>query len=85
MLILSLGYLACLILQDPLCIVCFSFCFLIYLYERFKDKRVLFLFLILMLLSIFRIQIPKTQTVESITLSKLRKGIVLRVIIKVKC
>ena len=74
MLILSLGYLACLILQDTLCIVCFSFCFLIYLYERFKDKRVLFLFLILMLLSIFRIQIPKTPDCGIYYIIEIKKG-----------
>ena len=52
MLIVSLGFLACIILKDPLCIFCFSFCFLLYLNERFHIKRILIVFMILSLFSI---------------------------------
>ena len=52
MLIVSLGFLACIILKDPLCIFCFSFCFLFYLNERFHSKRILIVFTILSLFSI---------------------------------
>lgn len=52
MLIVSLGFLACIILKDPLCIFCFSFCFLLYLNERFHSKRILIVFTILSLFSI---------------------------------
>ena len=52
MLIVSLGFLACIILKDPLCIFCFSFCFLLYLNERFHSKRILIVFMILSLFSI---------------------------------
>lgn len=52
MLIVSFGFLACIILKDPLCIFCFSFCFLLYLNERFHSKRILIVFTILSLFSI---------------------------------
>lgn len=52
MLIVSLGFLACIILKDPLFIFCFSFCFLLYLNERFHSKRILIVFMILSLFSI---------------------------------
>ena len=51
MLILSLGFLACLILKEILCILCFTLFFLVYLDYRFKDKRIWILFILFSLLS----------------------------------
>lgn len=52
MLILSLGFLACLLIQDPLCIICFTLFFLVYLYARFKNRWILVIFILLALISI---------------------------------
>lgn len=51
MLIVSLGFLACLLIQDALCIACFALFFLVYLYVRFKNRWILILFIFLALLS----------------------------------
>lgn len=53
MLILSLGFLACLILQDFLCILCFSLFFIVYLYYRFQNQWICVLFSLFSLFSIF--------------------------------
>lgn len=63
MLIVSLGFLACLILQDVLCILCFSLFFIVYLQYRFQKRAILILFAIFSVFSILvctkEIRIPE--------------------------
>ncbi len=75
MLIVSLGFLACIILKDPLCIFCFSFCFLLYLNERFHSKRILIVFMILSLFSIVLVKPCKEAEKEIILYPKSNKVI----------
>ncbi len=77
MLILALGFLACLILKDMLCILCFTLFFLVYLYYRFKDKRILILFILLSLFSCILVYPKEFKTYELIKLLKSRKGTLL--------
>ena len=74
MLIVSLGFLACIILKDPLCILCFSFCFLLYLNERFHSKRVLILFIALSVLSMFLVKPCKEAEKGVYTISEIKQS-----------
>ena len=74
MLIVSLGFLACIILKDPLCILCFSFCFLLYLNERFHSKRVLILFIALSVLSLFLVKPCKEAEKGVYTISEIKQS-----------
>lgn len=73
-LIVSLGFLACIILKDPLCILCFSFCFLLYLNERFHSKRVLILFIALSVLSLFLVKPCKEAEKGVYTISEIKQS-----------
>ncbi len=74
MLIVSQGFLACIILKDPLCIFCFSFCFLLYLNERFHSKRILIVFMILSLFSIVLVKPCKEAEKEIYTISEIKQS-----------
>lgn len=74
MLILSLGFLACIILKDPLCIICFSFCFLLYLNERFHSKRVLILCVGLSILSLFLVKPCKEAEKGIYTITEIKQS-----------
>ena len=74
MLIVSLGFLACIILKDPLCIFCFSFCFLFYLNERFHSKRILIVFTILSLFSIVLVKPCKEVEKGIYTISEIKQS-----------
>lgn len=74
MLIVSLGFLACIILKDPLCIFCFSFCFLLYLNERFHSKRILIAFMILSLFSIVLVKPCKEAEKGIYTISEIKQS-----------
>ncbi len=74
MLIVSLGFLACIILKDPLCIFCFSFCFLLYLNERFHSKRILIIFMILSLFSIVLVKPCKEAEKGIYTISEIKQS-----------
>lgn len=74
MLIISLGFLACIILKDPLCIFCFSFCFLFYLNERFHSKRILIVFTILSLFSIVLVKPCKEAEKGIYTISEIKQS-----------
>lgn len=74
MLIVSLGFLACIILKDPLCIFCFSFCFLFYLNERFHSKRILIVFTILSLFSIVLVKPCKESEKGIYTISEIKQS-----------
>ena len=74
MLIVSLGFLACIILKDPLCIICFSFCFLLYLNERFHSKRVLILFIALSVLSLFLVKPCKEAEKGIYTVTEIKQS-----------
>lgn len=74
MLIISLGFLACIILKDPLCIFCFSFCFLLYLNERFHSKRILIVFTILSVFSIVLVKPCKEAEKGIYTISKIKQS-----------
>lgn len=74
MLIVSLGFLACIILKDPLCIFCFSFCFLLYLNERFHNKRILIVFMILSLFSIVLVKPCKEAEKGIYTISEIKQS-----------
>lgn len=74
MLIISLGFLACIILKDPLCIFCFSFCFLLYLNERFHSKRILIVFTILCLFSIVLVKPCKEAEKGIYTISEIKQS-----------
>lgn len=74
MLIVSLGFLACIILKDPLCIFCFSFCFLLYLNERFHSKRILIVFTILSLFSIVLVKPCKEVEKGIYTISEIKQS-----------
>lgn len=74
MLIISLGFLACIILKDPLCIFCFSFCFLLYLNERFHSKRILIVFMILSLFSIVLVKSCKEDEKGIYTISEIKQS-----------
>ncbi|WP_444290958.1 ComEC/Rec2 family competence protein [Holdemanella biformis] len=74
MLIVSLGFLACIILKDPLCIFCFSFCFLLYLNERFHSKRILIVFTILSLFSIVLVKPCKEAEKGIYTISEIKQS-----------
>lgn len=74
MLIVSLGFLACIILKDPLCIFCFSFCFLLYLNERFHSKRILIVFTILSLFSIVLVKPCKEAENGIYTISEIKQS-----------
>ena len=74
MLIISLGFLACIILKDPLCIFCFSFCFLLYLNERFHSKRILIVFTILSLFSIVLVKPCKEAEKGIYTISEIKQS-----------
>lgn len=74
MLIVSLGFLACIILKDPLCIFCFSFCFLLYLNERFHSKSILIVFTILSLFSIVLVKPCKEAEKGIYTISEIKQS-----------
>lgn len=74
MLIVSLGFLACIILKDPLCIFCFSFCFLLYLNERFHSKRILIVFMTLSLFSIVLVKPCKEAEKGIYTISEIKQS-----------
>ena len=74
MLSISLGFLACIILKDPLCIFCFSFCFLLYLNERFHSKRILIVFTILSLFSIVLVKPCKEAEKGIYTISEIKQS-----------
>lgn len=74
MLIVSLGFLACIILKDPLCIFCFIFCFLLYLNERFHSKRILIVFTILSLFSIVLVKPCKEAENGIYTISEIKQS-----------
>lgn len=74
MLIVSLGFLVCIILKDPLCIFCFSFCFLLYLNERFHSKRILIVFMILSLFSIVLVKPCKEAEKGIYTISEIKQS-----------
>lgn len=74
MLIISLGFLACIILKDPLCIFCFSFCFLLYLNERFHSKRILIVFTILSVFSIVLVKPCKEAEKGIYTISEIKQS-----------
>lgn len=74
MLILALGFLACLILKDMLCILCFTLFFLVYLYYRFKDKRILILFILLSLFSCILVYPKEFKTYETYKIVEIKKG-----------
>lgn len=74
MLIVSFGFLACIILKDPLCIFCFSFCFLLYLNERFHSKRILIVFTILSLFSIVLVKPCKEAEKGIYTISEIKRS-----------
>lgn len=74
MLIVSLGFLACIILKDPLCIFCFSFCFLFYLNERFHSKRILIVFTILSLFFIVLVKPCKEAEKGIYTISEIKQS-----------
>ena len=74
MLILTLGFLACLILKDMLCILCFTLFFLVYLYYRFKDKRILVLFILLSLFSCILVYPKEFKTYETYKIVEIKKG-----------
>lgn len=74
MLIVSLGFLACIILKDSLCIFCFSFCFLFYLNERFHSKRILIVFTILSLFSIVLVKPCKEAEKGIYTISEIKQS-----------
>ena len=74
MLIVSLGFLACIILKDPLCIFCFSFCFLSYLNERFHSKRILIVFTILSVFSIVLVKPCKEAEKGIYTISEIKQS-----------
>lgn len=74
MLIVSLGFLACIILKSSLCILCFSFCFLLYLNERFHSKRVLIFFIGLSILSLFLVKPCKEAEKGVYTISEIKQS-----------
>ena len=74
MLIVSLGFLACIILKNPLCIICFSFCFLLYLNERFHSKRVLILCVGLSVLSLFLVKPCKEAEKGIYTITEIKQS-----------
>lgn len=74
MLIIALGFLACLILKDMLCILCFTLFFLVYLYYRFKDKRILILFILLSLFSCILVYQKEFKTYETYKIVEIKKG-----------
>lgn len=73
MLILALSFLACLILKDMLCILCFTLFFLVYLYYRFKDKRILVLFILLSLFSCILVYPKEIKTYETYKIVEIKK------------
>lgn len=74
MLIVSLGFLACIILKSSLCILCFSFCFLLYLNERFHSKRVLIFFIGLSILSLFLVKPCKEAEKGIYTITEIKQS-----------
>lgn len=74
MLIVSLGFLACIILKNPLCIFCFSFCFLLYLNERFHSKSILIVFTILSVFSIVLVKPCKEAEKGIYTISEIKQS-----------
>lgn len=74
MLILSLGFLACLILKEILCILCFTLFFLAYLYHRFKDKRIRILFIFFSLLSCILVYPKEVQQQDTYKITEIKKG-----------
>lgn len=74
MLIIALGFLACLILKDIVCILCFTLFFLVYLYYRFKDKRILVLFILLSLFSCILVYPKEFKTYETYKIVEIKKG-----------
>ena len=74
MLIVSLGFLACIILKSSLCILCFSFCFLLYLNERFHSKRVLIFFIGLSIVSLFLVKPCKEAEKGIYTISEIKQS-----------
>ena len=74
MLIVSLGFLACIILKSSLCILCFSFCFLLYLNERFHSKRVLIFFIGLSVLSLFLVKPCKEAEKGIYTITEIKQS-----------
>lgn len=74
MLIVSLGFLANIILKDPLCILCFSFCFILYLNERFQQKRILVFFVTLSILSMFLVKPCKEAEKGIYTIKEIKQS-----------
>lgn len=74
MLILALGFLACLILKDLVCILCFTLFFLVYLYYRFKDKRMLILFILLSLFSCIVVYPKEYKPCDTYKITEIKKG-----------
>lgn len=74
MLIIALGFLACLILKDIVCILCFTLFFLVYLYYRFKDNRILILFILLSLFSCILVYPKEFKTYETYKIVEIKKG-----------
>ena len=74
MLILSLGFLACLILKEILCILCFTLFFLVYLYYRFKNKRIMILFFLFSLLSCILVYPKEVQQQDTYKITEIKKG-----------
>lgn len=74
MLIVSLGFLACIILKSSLCILCFSFCFLLYLNERFHSKRVLIFFIGISILSLFLVKPCKEAEKGIYTVTEIKQS-----------
>lgn len=65
---------ACIILKDPLCIFCFSSCFLFYLNERFHSKRILIVFTILSVFSIVLVKPCKEAEKGIYTISEIKQS-----------
>lgn len=74
MLIVSLGFLANIILKEPLCILCFSFCFILYLNERFQQKRILVFFVTLSILSMFLVKPCKEAEKGIYTIKEIKQS-----------
>lgn len=74
MLILSLGFLACLILKEIHCILCFTLFFLVYLYYRFKDKKIMILFILFSLLSCILVYPKEVQQQDTYKITEIKKG-----------
>lgn len=74
MLIISFGFLACLILKEIHCILCFTLFFLVYLYYRFKDKRMLIQFILLSLFSCILVYPKEYKPCDTYKITEIKKG-----------